>query len=484
MRAVVLILAFACLTATAQAQHWPATLRAELAASHIPAEAVGLYVAAVGGAPAILDWNTDAPMNPASTMKLVTTLAALELLGPAYTWRTEVYTDGLLRGDVLEGNLVLRGSGDPKLDLESLWLLVKALRGRGLREIRGDLIADRSAFVLEDTDPARFDNEPTRPYNVPPDALLVNYKSVSLQFVPQEDSGTVRIVAVPELPQIRIINQLALGAGNCDLWPERPMVSAEQAQLLFTGVFPDGCGEKGESFSLLTPDEYLQALFRQLWTEAGGTFTGRAREGEVPASARLFATWESPPLAEVIRDINKWSSNVMARQLFLTLALEGDRPATTAKAARAVQDWLRQAGLDLPELVLENGSGLSRTERISTRNLARLLQRGWDSPLLPEYLASLPIPGVDGTLRRRLNGSPAAGQAHLKSGYLDGVRAVAGYLRDRRGRWLILVCIVNHANAIAAQPFLDAVVDWAWSQGSDGCCTGDSTAGAGEGTVR
>jgi D-alanyl-D-alanine carboxypeptidase/D-alanyl-D-alanine-endopeptidase (penicillin-binding protein 4) len=134
--------------------------------------------------------------------------------------------------------------------------------------------------------------------------------------------------------------------------------------------------------------------------------------------------------------------------------------------------------------VLENGSGLSRTERISTRNLARLLQRGWDSPLLPEYLASLPIPGVDGTLRRRLNGSPAAGQAHLKSGYLEGVRAVAGYLRDRRGRWLILVCIVNHANAIAAQPFLDAVVDWAWSQGSDGCCTGDSTAGAGEGTVR
>ena len=484
MRAVVLILGLACLGAPALAQHWPAPLRAELAASDIPAEAVGLYVGEVGTATAILDWNSGASMNPASTMKLLTTLAALELLGPAYTWRTEVYIDGLLRGDVLEGDLVLRGSGDPKLDLESLWLLVKNLRGRGLREIRGDLVADRSAFAVEDSDPARFDNEPTRPYNVPPDALLINYKSVRLQFVPQEDSGTVRIIPVPDLAGIRIINQLALAPGHCDFWPERPMASAEQAQLVFTGVFPQGCGEKGKSFSLLTPDEYLQALFSQLWTEAGGTFMGQVREGEVSASARLFTAWDSPALAEIIRDINKWSSNVMARQLFLTLGLGAQRPATVVKAAQAVQEWLRQAGLDMPELVLENGSGLSRSERISARNLARLLQRGWDSPLLPEYLASLPIPGVDGTLRRRLNGSPAAGQAHLKSGYLDGVRAVAGFVRDRGGNWLILVCIVNHANAIAAQPFLDAVVDWAWARGGDGCCAGDSAPVGVQGTVR
>jgi D-alanyl-D-alanine carboxypeptidase/D-alanyl-D-alanine-endopeptidase (penicillin-binding protein 4) len=350
MRAAVLVLALACLAAPASAQHWPATLRAELAASGIPTEAVGLYLGEVGAATAILDWNSGTPMNPASTMKLVTTLAALELLGPAHTWRTEVYVDGLLRGDVLEGDLVLRGSGDPKLDLESLWLLVKSLRGRGLREIRGDLVADRSAFAVEDGDPARFDNEPTRPYNVPPDALLINYKSVSLQFVPQKDSGTVQIVPLPDLPQIRIVNQLALAPGHCDFWPERPMASAEQAQLVFTGVFPEGCGEKRKSFSLLAPDEYLQALFRQLWTEAGGMFTGRVREGAVSSSARLFAVWESPPLAEVIRDINKWSSNVMARQLFLTLALGAQRPATVVKAAQTVQEWARQAGLEMPEL--------------------------------------------------------------------------------------------------------------------------------------
>jgi D-alanyl-D-alanine carboxypeptidase/D-alanyl-D-alanine-endopeptidase (penicillin-binding protein 4) len=468
MRVVFLFLVLVCQAAPVLAQSWPAVVRAELDAAGVPTEAVGLYVQEVGTATPLLAWNAEKPMNPASAMKLLTTLAALEVLGPAYTWRTEVYADGLLRGDVLEGDLVLKGAGDPKLDLEKFWLLVKTLRGRGLREIRGDLIADRSAFALDNSDPARFDNAPTRPYNVQPDALLVNYKSIDLQFIPQEDSGTVRIVSLPELAQISIINQLALGAGNCDFWPERPMASGDAPQLVFTGLFPRGCGEKHKSFSLLTPDDYLQALFRQLWQEAGGTFAGRVREGQAPPSARLLATWESPPLAEIIRDVNKWSNNVMARQLFLTLGLERDAaPATTVKATRAVQEWLRQAGLEMPELVLENGSGLSRSEQISARNLARLLQRGWNSPLLPEYLASLPIPGVDGTLRRRLAGSPAAGQAHLKSGYIDGVRAVAGYLRDHRGRWLLLVCIVNHPNAIAAQPFLDAVVDWGWSQNGE-----------------
>jgi D-alanyl-D-alanine carboxypeptidase/D-alanyl-D-alanine-endopeptidase (penicillin-binding protein 4) len=470
MRAVALLLLLSQ-APPVLAQSWPAVVRAELDASGIPGEAIGLYVQEIGAQAPLLDWNADAPMNPASAMKLLTTLAALDLLGPAYTWRTEVYTYAPLRGDVLEGDLVLRGGGDPKLDLEKFWLLLKVLRGRGLREIRGDLVADRSAFALDDADPARFDNAPTRPYNVQPDALLVNYKSIDLQFVPEEDTGTVRIVSLPDLAPIGIVNQLALGAGSCDFWPERPMTSLQAPQLVFTGVFPRGCGEKRRSFSLLTPDHYLETLFRQLWQEAGGTFTGRVREGRVSASPRLFATWESPPLAEVIRDVNKWSNNVMARQLFLTLGLQRDGPpATTLKATHAVQEWLGRIGLEIPELVLENGSGLSRSERISARNLARLLEHGWNSPLLPEYLASLPIPGVDGTLRRRLNGSPAAGQAHLKSGYIDGVRSVAGYVRDRRGRWLLLVCIVNHPQAVAAQPFLDALVDWAWTGGGEDCC--------------
>jgi D-alanyl-D-alanine carboxypeptidase/D-alanyl-D-alanine-endopeptidase (penicillin-binding protein 4) len=324
---------------------------------------------------------------------------------------------------------------------------------------------------LENADPAQFDNRPTRPYNVPPDALLLNFKSVRLQFLPDEENGKVKITSLPDLPQVSIVNQLSLGRGSCQYWPENPQANPEKAQLVFQGKFPKGCGEKSKNFSLLTPNEYLQAVFEQTWRELGGKFGGKVRDGMVPASARPLSTWQSPPVSEVIRDINKWSNNVMARQLFLTLGLDGGAsPATTATADSAVRGWLKEAGLEFPEFVLENGSGLSREERISVRNLARILERGWDSPLMPEYLASLPIPAVDGTLRRRLKGSDAAGKAHLKSGYLEGVRAVAGYLQDYRGRWLILVCIINHKNAIRAQPFLDAVVDWAWSQGDEGCC--------------
>ncbi len=450
--------------APAHGQHWPATLRAALLAAGIPIESVGIYVQEIGASRPLLAWNADTPLNPASTMKLVTTLAALERLGPAYSWRTEVYADGPLRGDVLEGNLVLKGAGDPQLTLERFWLLLKDLRERGVREIGGDLIVDRSLFATEESDPGRFDNEPTRPYNVLPDALLVNYKSVRLRFIPQEDSGTVQIIVMPPLPQITIVNQLALGKGNCDFWPDRPQAAPEQARLVFTGVFPRGCGEKENSFSLLSPNQYLHALFVHLWRELGGTFSGNVREATVPASALLLASWQSPPVSEVIRAINKYSNNVMARHVFLTLGLIADAPpATTAKATSAVRAWLRAGDIDATGLVLENGSGLSRNERISARTLARILQRGWENPLMPEYLASLPIPGVDGTLKRRLGDSHAAGQGHVKSGYLDGVRAIAGYLHDRRGRWLIVVAMLNHPNAVTAQPFMDALLNWVWA---------------------
>jgi D-alanyl-D-alanine carboxypeptidase/D-alanyl-D-alanine-endopeptidase (penicillin-binding protein 4) len=340
-----------------------------------------------------------------------------------------------------------------------------------VREIRGDVIVDRGFFAAEAGDPAQFDNDPTRAYNVLPDALLVNYKSVRLQFVPQEAAGTVRILATPDLPQISIVNQLALGAASCDFWPERPQVLPDQARLVFTGVFPKGCGERFQNFSLLTPRDYLAALFQQMWVQSGGTLGGTVRDGTLPLTAQLLTTWESAPLGEVIRGINKFSNNVMARQVFLTLGLAVDYPPVdTQKAGQAVRDWLQRNRLEFPELILENGSGLSRKERISARSLADLLLLGWRHPLMPEYIASLPIPGVDGTLRRRLNGSRVVGRAHLKTGYLEGVRAIAGYVQDARGRMLVVVALINDPAAVNAQPFLDALVEWVWARDSGQAC--------------
>jgi len=456
-----------CVLGAARAAPLPEPLREALAEAGVSPSSVGLYVHELGAPQPLLVHNADRAMSPASTMKLLTTLAGLELLGPNFTWRTEAWIDGTLTGDVLDGNLVLKGYGDPKITLQDFWMFLSDLRTRGLREIRGGLILDRSFFVVDEPDPAGFDNEPTRPYNVLPDALLVNYKSIWLQFLPDEQTGRVQIVATPQLPQVTIINQLGLGAGNCEFWPEKPQSVPERATLVFTGVFPRGCGEKSKSFSLLSPNEYLATLFGQLWRELGGTFSGNVRNGTVSDRSVLFATWDSPPLAEIIRDVNKYSNNVMARHVFLTLSLAADNPpATTDKAKRAVREWLTRSGLNFPELVLENGSGLSRVEQISPRHLGELLLYASRSPFMPEYLASLPIPGVDGTLRRRLRISPTAGRGHLKTGYIEGVRAIAGYVTDRAGRTVVLVSVINHPQAIAAQTFQDAVTEWVWSRGS------------------
>jgi D-alanyl-D-alanine carboxypeptidase/D-alanyl-D-alanine-endopeptidase (penicillin-binding protein 4) len=170
-------------------------------------------------------------------------------------------------------------------------------------------------------------------------------------------------------------------------------------------------------------------------------------------------------LAEVVRDINKFSNNVMARQLFLTLGMAaGKRPARLEDGDRALREWLALRGLDFPELVLENGSGLGRQTRISPANMARLLQTGWRSAVMPELIASLPVSAVDGTMRKRLKENGVAGQAHIKTGSLEGVKTIAGYLLDRSGRRWVIVFFVNHAKAVAAGPAQDALLEWAHAQ--------------------
>jgi serine-type D-Ala-D-Ala carboxypeptidase/endopeptidase (penicillin-binding protein 4) len=204
-------------------------------------------------------------------------------------------------------------------------------------------------------------------------------------------------------------------------------------------------------------------VFRALWEGAGGTWTGKVRDAPVPAEARRIALHESEPLASVVRDINKFSNNVMARQLYLTMGAEAARqPAGTEAAERAVRGWLASRGLEMPELVLENGAGLSRIERIAPASLARLLLHAFASPLMPEFMSSLPLVGVDGTMKKR-NG--AAGNAHIKTGLLADVRAIAGYVHAASGRRYVVVAIINHPNARDGQPAHDALLEWVYRNG-------------------
>jgi len=440
----------------------PGNMAAALAQAGIPENEVGIYVHDLTADRDVLSLGADRPLNPASAMKLLTTFAALELLGPAYTWKTEAWLDGTLDGDRLNGNLVLKGYGDPKFNIESLWLFLRDLRNRGMRDIGGDLVLDRSFFAIDNHDPALFDNEPSRPYNVGADALLINYKTFRFQFVPDETERRVGIFSEPALSQTLVVNNLRVGPGSCNVWPERPEIQGNI--LTFSGVFPSGCGEKFRYFSLLSANDYAQTLFRQFWQQVGGAWSGSVRNAELPATAKLFATRESPPLSELIRDINKFSINVMARQIFLTLGARDGPPATVEKSQRALREWLERRGLFFPELVVENGAGLSRVDRISSRHLGQVLIAAYRSPLMPEFIASLALNGIDGTMKKRLGDSPLAGRSHVKTGYIEGVRAIAGYTLDARGHMLAVVMIINHPGARSAQPVQDALLEWAYAE--------------------
>jgi D-alanyl-D-alanine carboxypeptidase/D-alanyl-D-alanine-endopeptidase (penicillin-binding protein 4) len=466
-----LIIAAAPLAA-AQATRLPEPVAQALARSGIPEASVAAYVHEVGAERPLLTVGAERALNPASTIKLVTTYAALELLGPAYVWNTEAYAAGPLQGDTLNGDLIIKGYGDPRFSLEHFWLMLRDLRSRGVREVRGDLVLDRSYFAAADFDSARFDDQPTRPYNTGPDALLINYKAVRVRFVPDPDASAVRIAVEPPLPQLQVINNIVLDNGACGDWRARLKFDLQggptSARLALSGRYPSGCGENDRYFSVLSHQHYTLGLFKELWRELGGTFAGGVRNGQAEPNANPIVSARSPALAEIVRDINKFSNNVMARQLFLTLGAVGaGAPATPEKSSEVIRQWLMKKGLSFPELVLENGSGLSRIERISAKNFGQLLLNAFGSPVMPELIASLPLVAADGTMKKRLSGADVAGQAHVKTGTLNGVRAIAGYVLDARGRRVVVVLIVNHNNAANAQSAQDALLRWVYTRNGD-----------------
>ncbi len=458
-------------TLHAAAGDLPAAVAQALGGAGIPVAATAVWVREVDAARPRLAVNARASLNPASTMKLLTTFAALDLLGPAYAWKTEAFANGILSGDVLNGDLHLKGGGDPKLTYDQFARLLRQIRARGIREIRGDLVLDRSAFAIDASDPARFDAQPLRPYNVAPDALLLNFKSVRLQLIPDPAQRTLTIAMEPTPTNLHLINKLVLGNGNgCGEWRERLRADVfshgPSTRLVLTGVYPQICGEQRWSIAVQEHPQFVLGVFQQLWAELGGSLAGGVREGPVPAEARAVGVLPSATLGEVVRDINKFSNNVMARQLFLTLGMEaGRRPAGAADAEVALRAWLDARGLALPELVLENGAGLSRQERISAEGLGRVLQAAWRSSVMPELMASLPVTATDGTMKKRLKQNGVAGQAHIKTGSLEGVRSLAGYVLDRTGRRWIVVFFVNHANAGSAQAAQDALLQWVYESG-------------------
>ena len=456
---------------SAPSEALPAEVMQALKRHGLTAQGLGVYVHEVSQPEAVLTVGADVPRNPASTMKLLTTLVALEELGPAYTWKTEAYASAPVRDGVLDGDLYIKGYGDPYLVIEHFWRFLRALRKGGLTEIRGDLIIDQGFFEPASGQPTDFDRRPHRAYNVQPQALLVKFQAVNFRFLPQPRQQRVQIIADPQPAQLAIDNRVRLTNGPCrggargvgmQVADRAGLVNEASFTMVFSGRYSVNCGDDDFYRVVAEPSNYIHGVFKTLWQEMGGRFVGGVREGVVPDGATLLHSAISPPLSEIIRVVNKYSNNVMTRQLLLTLGAEKQgAPGTVEKGIAVIHEWLKQRDLKFAELVLENGSGLSREERISARHLGEVLLAAWQSPYMPEFLASLPILSMDGTLKRR-SGGGLAGRAHLKTGSINNVRAQAGIVLDERGRRMVVVVLHNAASAdtSAGEAVQSAVLGW------------------------
>ena len=444
----------------------PDSVAEALKKAGIPQQNVAVYVRAVESNSPILSQNADRAMNPASVMKIVTTNAALDLLTPAYRWKTEIYRDGKLANWNLQGNLIIKGYGDPSFKAQDFWRLLISLRQAGVKKINGDLIIDKSYFSASANN-LGFDTEKWRAYNAQPSAFLVNGRNTSFKFTAGDEA--VGITQEFELPEVIIVNKMKRVQGACGEWRSRMAYDVQPADdkvvVKFSGSYATECGERFLELSLFDDEKYAFFTFRKLWRELGGEFNGALKLQETPAAAVKVLEQYSEPLGSIVRDINKWSNNVMARQLLLTIAAEKNGvPATEAKGASAIGSWLAANGLKFDELLIENGSGLSRTEQISAEHLGQLLVHAYNSPVMPEMMASLPILSLDGTIKQRLKGSQSDGRAHLKTGSINGVSAIAGYVLDANSHRHVLVILVNHANAAASKNAQDALIEWVHQQ--------------------
>ena len=436
----------------------------------IPAEHVSVLVEPVEGGEPLLSHLPDEPRSPASVMKIVTTWSALEYLGPTYTWPTEVYFLGPFVDGKLDGDLALKGYGDPYLVVEEVWKLLRALRRMGLTEIGGNLVLDDSYFAIDEPEPGAFDGQPYRTYNVAPNALLMNFKALQLQFFADAARG-VRVATEPTLANLKIDNRIELVDGPCR--PFQAGISFDHAEartlgeVVVGGQFSRRCGAYGMGRTVLQPDTYAFGLFETLWDEVGGRFGGELRKAAIPAGASPAFVWQSRPLGEVIRSINKNSNNVMTRQLVYTLgAAVNGAPGTREGGVAAIRALLAERGIDASSLMLQNGAGLSRDERASMRLFGDLLRRAYRSPFAAEFIASLSLGGLDGTARGRFGSRTGDGITHVKTGRLDHVSALAGYVHAASGKTFVVAIVMNSPDAHRGpgQEFEEAVIRWTQAQ--------------------
>ncbi len=400
--------------------------------------------------------------NSASLVKIITTYIGLKELGPNFRWRSDFYYTGYIVGDTLKGDIVFKGTGDASFSVEDLEGMIREIQEKGIKRIEGNLLFDTSYFGLIPNE-VTFDNNPMRAYNVVPSAISLQSNTINFSFNSQKNK--VKIETKPNIKTLKIINNIKSTREKCLSWREKLLykteITEQQTFLYFNGKFSRNCKAKQLDLAMLDWQTYFYHTFKQKWIDNSGWFNGsfihtsKALDGN-----KLLASHYSDSLVDLIRDTNKYSLNLMSRNLMLTIiANENYVQPTEAMVNSYIKNWLVENQIDSEGLFIDNGAGLSRNIKISINQFLIILQKIYYDPMMPEMISSFPIAGIDGTLKRRMKNSPIKMNGHFKTGSMNEVSAIAGFFLNNEKEMNVFVFMMNGKKAKMSQNFQEALIE-------------------------
>jgi D-alanyl-D-alanine carboxypeptidase/D-alanyl-D-alanine-endopeptidase (penicillin-binding protein 4) len=410
-------------------------------------------------------YNGSKNFNPASLTKIITSFIALDKLGPNYKWKSDFYYTGQLKDDTIQGDLIFVGRGDASFSIDNLEFLIREIQKKGIKKIEGNLILDKSYFgkipsIID------FDADPMRAYNVLPNAISIQSNTINFKFTPLDNN--VKIDVKPELNYLKIKNNLRLSNKNCVSWKQSLDYQKSNDLLddtiIFQGFLSKKCSNKEIDLSVTDNSRYFYEVFKYLWTQNGGSFKGGYWVNDKQKlDGKILASHLSKPLGVLIRDMNKYSLNLMSRNLMLTvMKVDLKRQVTEDDVNLFVLNWLSNQDISTNNIFVENGAGLSRKTSINADSLLEIMEKIYEHPYMPEMLASFSILNEDGTLETKMPFSKAKKNGHFKTGSLKNVSAIAGYLVDKGKNKKIVIFLMNDKEANKSYSFQKELINLAF----------------------
>ena len=443
----------------------PNDLAQEIA--HIPLNKhnYSIHIQATNSSQPVASWRTHVKRSPASVIKLFTTYSALLDLGFDYRWETKFFYTGRIRNGVLKGDLYVKASGDPTLATKHIYDIASQVRAAGITKIQGNIIIDRTLFQVTSKNNSGFDKNVYSPYNAMPDAIMFNKRKSTFCITPQGKRAKI-VKDVPD-KSYKIVNKLKMVNGSCRRGRSWPRVSiktnsSSRSTIFLTGKLSKRCGKRTICKVVSMPHRAFYYALRNGLKNIGVHMTGILKLKRVPSKAKYLFSHHSESLENVISTIAKKSDNLMARQLMLTLGSKHyAAPSTTYKSRKAIEGILNRYNiLEKGKTFIANGSGLSRSAKLTAKSLANLLHHGAEN-YGQRWMDTLAIAGIDGTIKRRFSNSSVYGRAWMKTGTIKGVKNIAGYVEGASGQRYVVVVLVNdkYSRKYGAK-LANSIIEW------------------------